>query len=528
MKTGKWLWLLPLSGVLTALCLIFPTVGFLEWITLSPGIFFLFAAARQSEQRVRRFYLYGLLQFFPFYFCVFHWFLALYPMEFAGVSKGEAAALVALCWVGLTLLQTLFSALMFPLYAALSRGRFLTRCPFLAPFLFAAIYAAFEWCMTLTFAGVPWARLPLGQIELGFFANSASLFGSYFLTFALVAVNALAAFAVLHADKRRFAAIAAAAVFLFHTAAAAVGYLTADVGKGEGVKVAAVQGNIGSSGKWSNENTQKTYDVYEKYTAEAAEEGAVLMVFPETFLPHSMDEGTSFRAYIRGLCTTYGVTIQCGGFTFDEEGNESNALFTVFPDGTVSDTVYKKRRLVPFGEYVPWRGFVEFVLPALADIGMLSEDLIPGTDSEVVETEFGKIGSLICFDSIYETLTLDSVRDGAQLLTLATNDSWFTDSAAAYMHNAQARLRAIESNRYIVRAADTGISCIITPRGETLDLQAPMTEGMSVATVYFNSSRTLYSYIGNLFVYLLLAALAALSGAEVYFAVRRRKTAPGA
>lgn len=521
-KLKKWVWLLPLSGVLTALCLIFPAVGFLEWFTLAPGIFFLFAAAGQRNLRVRRFYLYGLLLFFPFYVSVFHWFLALYPMEFAGITKGEAAVLVALCWVGLSLLQTLFSSLMFPLFAALSRGRFLARYPFLSPFAFATIYAVFEWCMTLTFAGVPWARLPLGQVELGFLANSASLFGSYFLTFALVAVNALAAFAVLHADRRRFAAISAAAVFLLQTAAGAVGYLAADVGKGTGVVVAAVQGNIGSSGKWNSENTEKTLAVYEKYTAEAAEAGAALVVFPETFLPYSMDEGTSFRAYIRGLCTTYHVTIQCGGFTYDDDGNEYNALFTVFPDGTVSDTVYKKRRLVPFGEYVPWRGLVEFLLPALADIGMLSDDLLPGTDSEVVETGFGKIGSLICFDSIYETLTLDSVRDGAELLTLATNDSWFTDSAAAYMHNAQARLRAMESNRYIVRAADTGISDIITPRGETLDLQAPMTEGMSMATVYFNSSRTLYSYIGNLFVYLLLAALAALAGTEICLAVRRR------
>lgn len=523
MHTGKWIWLLPASGVLTALCLIFPNVGALEWLTLAPGIYFLLAAARERSCRYRRFYLYGLFLFLPFYLTVYHWFLALYPMEFAGISRGQAAALVAFCWVGLSLLQALFSSLMFPLFACIARGRVLAKWRWLSPFAFAAIYTVFEWCMTLTFAGVPWARLPLGQMELGFFANSAALFGSYFLTFALVACNALVAFAVLYADRRRFAAAAFAGVFLVQAAAGAAGYLTADVEKGTGVLVAAVQGNIGSSEKWSSENTGKTLAVYEKYTREAAEAGAALVVFPETFLPYSMNEGTAFRTYIRRLTTTYGVTIQCGGFLYDEEGNEYNALMTVFPDGTVSDAVYKKRHLVPFGEYVPWRGLVERVLPMLADIGMLSSDLQPGTESELVHTEFGNIGSLICFDSIYETLTLDSVRDGAELLTLATNDSWFTDSAAVYMHNAQARLRAIESNRYIVRAADTGISNIITPRGEALDVQAPMTEGMSVATVYFNSARTLYSYIGNLFVYLLIAALAVLCGAELTLRLMRRE-----
>ena len=178
---------------------------------------------------------------------------------------------------------------------------------------------------------------------------------------------------------------------------------------------------------------------------------------------------------------------------------------------------------MPFGEYVPFRRVAEVVVPVFADIGMLTEDLTPGQSSELVDTKWGKIGTLICFDSIYEVLTLQSVRDGANVIILPTNDSWFTDSAAAYMHNNQARYRAIESNRYFVRAADTGITDIITPKGKTEGVLAPMTEGMTVGTVYLNTGRTLYSYIGNLFVYLLIAALAALPLWQLWHTIKEKK-----
>ena len=114
----------------------------------------------------------------------------------------------------------------------------------------------------------------------------------------------------------------------------------------------------------------------------------------------------------------------CGGFHYGEEGQQ-NALFFVTPEGEISETVYAKRHLVPFGEYVPMRALVEFLVPPLADIGMLSHDLDEGEDTALYDTGFGVAGSLICFDSIYEQLTLESVRDGATFLCLATNDSWF-------------------------------------------------------------------------------------------------------
>ena len=474
---------------------------------------FLFGYIERKQPRLRRLYGLGFLYFYPFYLVLWHWFVALYPMEFAGVTKGTAVLLIVLCWFGLSLLQAVFSALVFLAFGAILRTRLAKKLPCLTPFLFAAVYTVGEWTQTLTWAGVPWGRLALGQADCGILFNSAALFGSYFITFALVTVNGLAAWAILHLDRVRFAAISAAAVFLVNLGAGAIGYATAQSNNGEPVKVAAVQANRGSQSKWSD-HEEDAFVQYERHVAKAAAAGAELVLLPETFIPTTLEPNNNFGAYVRYLADTYNVTLLCGGF-YDVEENSYNALFTAHPDGSLSKTVYCKQRLVPFGEFVPMRGLVEALIPPLAEIGMLSEDLTPGDDSALMKTEHGLVGGLICFDSIYEGLTLSAVREGAELICLATNDSWFLDSAGVYMHHAQARLRAVESGRYIVRSAETGISDIIAPDGESLAELAPQVEGDAIAEVFARSHRTLYSYIGNLLVYVLIAAMLAMAADTV-------------
>ena len=522
----KYMWLLmPFSGVLMGLCLAFPAIGFLEWVAMIPALLFFFVVAKDRAVGYRRLYLYGFCYYFFFYLTSLHWFLNLYPMEFLGVSRGEAMLLVGICWVGLTLLQTIFAALVLPLFGFLCRSAVMERLASLVPLLFAAQYVIAEWSQTLTWLGVPWARLAIGQIEYGVITGSAALFGSYFITFAIVLVNGYLAWGVLHRKsipQLRLSAAVAAAVLVLQLALGMIGYFTANPDEGIPLVVAAVQGNVGSDLKWSFSSREKSYEVYDAYTAKAAAQGAAFVVFPESFIPDDLTDKTSLGKYVISLAERYQITIFCGAFHTDEAGNEYNAVFAVYPDGTVDETVYAKRHLVPFGEYVPWRPFVELVFPMLADIGMLSDDLAAGTGSALFDTAHGHIGALLCFDSIYEELTRESVRDGAQLLILPTNDSWFTDSRGIYMHHAQARLRAIESGRWIVRAADTGISSVISPNGTSCSEQPPMQEGMALSTVYVRDNVTLYTRIGNLLVWLLIAAVLAVPVSEVVWRHKRK------
>jgi apolipoprotein N-acyltransferase len=161
------------------------------------------------------------------------------------------------------------------------------------------------------------------------------------------------------------------------------------------------------------------------------------------------------------------------------------------------------------------------LIPPLA--GLVQANVIPGEDAAVWHESFGSVGALICFDSIYEMLALDSVRQGAQLLTVSTNDSWFFDSAAAHMHHAQAQLRAVETGRWVIRAASTGISSIITPTGRVVASHPALTQGIVQGTVVMRQEMTLYTQIGNLFVWLCMAYVVAIGGVGVSYEIWSRK-----
>jgi apolipoprotein N-acyltransferase len=154
---------------------------------------------------------------------------------------------------------------------------------------------------------------------------------------------------------------------------------------------------------------------------------------------------------------------------------------------------------------MPWRTFLSFVFPPLAEIASLEEDIIAGDSTAIADGGDVALGGIICFDSIYEPLARDSVRDGAELLLLSTNDSWFGTSRALYMHVAQARLRAIENSRGVLRAASTGVSCVISPTGAINASIGASAEGYVVADVLLSERDTPYTLVGNAFVYASIA-----------------------
>ncbi len=529
----RWRFLLLfLSGILTGLTLIFPSLGFLEWLTLVPVGIFLLEVASDPTVRLRRLYGYGFFFFYCFYLTVFHWFINLYPLDFIdGMTKGGALAVVLAAWLGLSLIQTLFGGLLFVLLGILFRGRIANRYPLIRPLLAAGTWAVYEWTQTLGWWGVPWGRLPLGQTKYLLGLQTASWFGSYFVTFLLVAVNFLGAFALcsLFKEKRdawkqkttRLACFLVVSFVIFqYTAGALIPMLSPK--EGETVRVAAVQANISSHEKWSPSSIVRTREIYREYTLKAAEEGAEIILWAESALPYTIQEGSSLWNFLTELSAEANATLVVGMFV-EGDGGDYNALVAFTPDGKTADVAYYKRHLVPFGEYVPMEALIQRVIPPLEELVMSAGAILPGTDANVFSLAEGEIGALICFDSIYEDLTRESVREGAELLLLATNDSWFTDSAALYMHNGQAQLRAIESGRWFVRAANTGISTVVSDRGEVIADLDPLIEGMICEDVFLRTHTTLYMRIGNLFVYLWGVLLVGFLSAETFFAVKRTK-----
>ena len=499
---------LAVGAFLTALTLMIPAIGFLEWVSLVPAAVIFILTATDTTVRYKKMYLYGFVYYMSFGLSIFHWFTKLYPLEFVGLNKLEAVAVVVAGWVGLSLLQAIFAAFMPVLMALILRKGVASKHKMTIPFVSAALFTVFEWLQSLTWAGVPWGRLSIGQTGMPIMIKSASVFGSYFITFLIVAVNFfIALFLLMKRDEKKNVCIASATGLIalnFLVGGAAMLFEEKD---GEKFKAAAIQVNISSHEKWDMTSLDRTMNVIEEYGLKAADERATLIVLPETAFPYHPLDNREIYDFMTDLAVRCNATIVVGGFVRGEALDENSLIF-INPDGSIEESVYSKRHLVPFGEYVPLRKLITTIIPPLAEISMLSEDLAPGEDSNVVDTAAGKLGGLICFDSIYETIALDSVRDGAEIIVLGTNDSWFLDSAAVYMHNAQAKLRAVETGRYIVRSANTGISSIITPNGEALDEEPPLVGGYAIADVAARDSATVYSVIGNLWVYILIAGLA--------------------
>ena len=518
-KRWKILLLLALSGVLTGLTLIFTKIGFVQWVTLVPVGIFLLREADSDSHKYKGLYGYGFFFFMCYYVVTYHWFVNLYPLEFIDGMTPLAAVVVVLAGcVGLSALQAFFGGFLFVAVRLLLRTRALRRYSVLRPFAIGGAWAIFEWSQNFGWWGVPWGRLPIAHSEYIVGLQTASLFGSYFVTFIIVSVNMCVAFALVRIAAMKLMSICVTAMLLFQYAVGALIYFI-PVDSENTVRVAAVQGNIDSGEKWGSSMGARTLSVYYEYTLKAAEAGADIVVWPETALPYKVEKNNVYGQYCSELARAAGVTILVGGFT---DGGNYNSIICVLPDGSFHQTVYSKRRLVPFGEFVPMSALIETLIPPLAELVMSSGSVEWGEGSQIFELEEGRIGSLICFDSIYEELNLESVRDGAELICLSTYDSWFTDSAALYMHNAQAQLRAIETRRQIVRSANTGISTVITKRGEVIAELAPLVDGMLVEDVELHTQTTLYTRIGNLFVYLWILILLLLLGGGTVFSVQTR------
>lgn len=513
-----------LGAVLTGLTLVFPVLGFLEWVTLIPLFVGAYRLANSDSHGLWRTYWYGFLTVFTFYFVIYHWFTYLYPLDFVGMDHISSAVVIVAGWAGLSLLQAIPGGLIFLFFKLMHRTTVFQRVPILRPIAFSALWIIFEWSSTLSWVGVPWGRLCLGQADYLPMLQSASLFGSYLISFLLLLVNGLLAYALLHrADFRRSAVYASVAVgLILANLFCGVFLMSAQSKPDQTVRMAVVQGNVNSHDKWSANSYAMSKEIYGDLTRRAAREGAEIVVWPETAFPYTLNHYGLLKDFVSELAVECDVSIIVGAIYEDENENSYNALYLVHPDGKIDQNIYAKRHLVPFGEYVPMRDIIMTLIPPLANLSALGDDLSAGEDSNLFATEYGKIGSLICFDSIYEGLTLDSVRDGANVMILSSNDSWFYDSSAIYQHEAQAMLRAIETGRYLVRAGNTGISTIVTEKGDHLAWIDALKQGYAVADAEMQDHATLYTVIGNLLVYLCIALCISIAGIGLCQKLRKR------
>ena len=497
------LYLAGLGGLLMGWTLIFPAaLGWLEWLVPGLAVPLLWHLSEEGEytKRYRRAWLGGFAFFLPFYLVTFHWFVALYPLSFTDFSPWLAALVVSVAWCGLSLFQSVGMAWIFVIIVALWRCPIIHRHPLSRPWIAAAVFTVGEWVQTLGWFGVPWGRFSLGQAVYLPLLQTASLFGCYGITFLLVAVGfALGQIVMTPASGRRALCLLAVGLFTGNLAVGSALYVITEQQVPKATLTSGtVQGNFSTLSKWDM-TISGTMSVYRDHIESLIEKDVDLILLPETALPFLLQDYPKYQHQLSELAKRGEMTLFVGTFTQDAE-HEYSSVVTYHANGSVDEAIYHKQRLVPFGEFVPMKALITTLIPPLANLNMWESDLGAGNGSVSVTDLNGTYGFLICFDSIYESLARARVKAGAELILLPTNDSWFLDSAAVRMHRNQARLRAIECGRSVVRAANTGISVLITPTGRVTAQIPPLVEDTMCGEVSLYTHTTMYVLLGNWFV----------------------------
>lgn len=397
---------------------------------------------------------------------------------------------------------------LFPALAALLLARGIRQFGVSGIWLMAPLWVATEWLRGWLGGGFPWAWLGTSQAEVIPVIQLASITGVLGVSALLALVSCAAALLAVGRTAGQWKPIAAVCVLVLVTAGAGTWRVVSGtlVSQGPVLKVGLLQGNVAQDQKWDPAFGTTILNRYLELSRQAISVGARLVVWPEASTPFFFEAEPHRAAPIRALVTETRTPMLIGTDEFVRDGDGDrihNSVVAVDATGQTTG-VYRKMQLVPFGEYVPLKSLLFFVGPLVEKVS----DFSPGEDPTVLDTGVARTGVSICYEVVYPWISRAFAAGGAQVLTTITNDAWFGRSSAPYQHFAQASVRAVEQGRYLIRAANTGISGIVDPYGRVVST-TPLFEELAITgDVRLIEQRTIYSYTGDLVAWLSLALAA--------------------
>ncbi len=393
----------------------------------------------------------------------------------------------------------------------------------------SAAWALLEWLRSWLFTGLPWGLVAQSLRAAPPLRQWASVLGCYGLGFFVALVGLLVASGLMLGRAGRGRLVAALSLLIVGLAGG--GWLEARA-KDQGqsairMEAAVVQPAIPQEKKWDPSFQWSTLQRYRALTQEAAKglssHGLRLLVWPETATPFFFQQPSILSSQVRKMARDAGLPLLFGSPAFESSQrgiSYRNRAYLLDQNGTVLGR-YDKRHLVPFGEYLPLGPMAPVVARYIKSVG----DYSPGNGAAPLELGPLRVGVLICFESVFPWLARQEVDEGANLLVVMTNDAWFGPTEAPYQHEWAALLRAVETGRWVVRAANTGISAIIAPWGEEVARLDLGRKGVIHAAVELRSRKTVYDTIGDLPVIAVLLAL--LIGTIMWIAPWRRQAELG-
>ena len=463
-----------ITGILISLS--FPGV-FIPFAFLGGFLIFLFMI--KKEKSLKNAFFFSLITGISFSLFSFYW------IVFAITHYGDVNIFVGI------ILFVIFS-ITFSLFQFVPFGLFFFKFksyPVLLPFVWVILEILREF---FPFTGFPWNLMGYTLSYINQIAQITSVGGIYSLSF-LALCTAVSVYLFLERKNiiSTFYVIGMMIIFL-------ILYVWGDhriknwEKKGVPKNVAVIQGNIKEDIKQSPNERLMILQTYIDLIKEASKHNVDLIILPESALPvyPLYQEPDVYRDYLFDQLKKIKKPVLSGFdnvYYKDHKLILHNSIFIIDKNGNILDH-YSKIKLVPFGEYVPFPfGAFKPLFPYLQGY-----DFMPGRDKKLLEFNQFKIVPLICYEVIFPVFVADFSKHG-NIIVNVTNDAWFGKTVAPFQHFEMARVRAIENGKYLVRAANTGISAVINPVGE-IDYSLGLFEkGIILDTVYLNDSLTFWN-----------------------------------
>ena len=488
------------SGMLMGMTFAPVEAWYLAWIALAP-LWYLLCQERDAGK-----WLYALCWGIGCYGWGLSWIFGIHPMTWMGVPYLASLGIATFCLTFITLwgasLVTFWSFCL----------RFISSKPNLNP-LIRVLLGTACWCgleELYSLTDLWWTSLALTQSPVNLpILHLSRLSGPITVSAAIVLVNGLIAEAGLAFDRRKqlkliqriwnssaylYAAIGS--IFVLH----AIGFIIANTSSFQptesALNIGVIQGNIGNEVRHYQSGYDLAMENYTKGYLDLVSKGVEAVVTPETALPYrqSQIQKTPFyRAILENKITAF-----VGGFG-EVNGGITNSILTINGDGKTIDR-YDKWKLVPLGEYIP---FEQYIGKFIDTISPLDAHAIAGKFAPNIVTPIGNIIFGICYDSAYPEHFRVQAQKGELIIT-AANDAHYGAGMPA-QHHAMDLMRAIETDRWTVRASNTGYSAIIDPHGQTQWISKLNEFTTHAHQVYRKHTQTLYVTFGDWLTPLLFA-----------------------
>ena len=494
----------------------------LAWIALVPLWFLIILQIQNSQsltKNIRQCALYGLVWGIGYHGLAVFWITGIHPMDWMGVPWLASIAIALFCWTFITLwgafLVAIWAAGMAFFQQAIFKAKE-TREASLLSTLVRTLMGTALWCGLEAL----WSAGPLWWTSLSYTQSPHNLLilhlgqlsGPTTITAAIVAVNGLLAesiavalatdSALVKRTDKNLSSLTANSPFSILNLA--VGLLIALHLIGfalysrpliqpttAALKVGIIQGNIPNEIKLYSEGGRQALNGYTTGYKTLADEGVEAVLTPETALPFQWDEQVRLRSSFYSAILAKGVLAWVGAF--GKQGRSfTNSLFTVTGTGeTISR--FDKVKLVPLGEYIPFEQFVGGLVDRLSP---LNAHQVAGKPNQILETPFGRAIVGICYESAFAYHFRRQAAAGGQFILTASNNAHYSEAMPA-QHHAQDVMRAVETNRWAVRATNTGYSGIVDPHGRTRWLSGINTYEIHADTIYRRQTKTLYVRWGD-------------------------------